>query len=260
MKANYLPKNRLRHPYFRRIAVLAVVFVFGIFVFSFFDGTIITIVSPAWKAENIIARSLRNSFIYLRSQKMLVAENVVLKEKVSSLETEILSLLSKRVQENILLELVGRRLNSNMVAAAVLTHPPQTPYDIIIIDAGSEDSVTLGSEVSLPEGPILGAVLEVFPKRARVKLLSASGEETNAILERNDVPIVLEGTGGGSFKFILPRDIRVEKGDRILSPSITPSLLAVVAEVSTQSTDSFQEVLAQSPTNIFAIRFVFVTP
>src|SRR3989338_1750424 len=152
---------------------------------------------------------------------MLVAENVVLKEKVSSLETEILSLLSKRVQENILLELVGRRLNSNMVAAAVLTHPPQTPYDIIIIDAGSEDSVTLGSEVSLPEGPILGAVLEVFPKRARVKLFSASGEETNAILERNDVPIVLEGTGGGSFKFILPRDIRVEKGDRIISRSVS---------------------------------------
>lgn len=260
MKANYLPKNRLRRPYFRRIAILAVVFVFGAFVFSFFDGAIISIVSPAWRAENIIARSLRNSFTLFSSQKTLVAENAALKEKVSSLEADIFSLSSEMIQENVLLELVGRRPDSNMVAAAVLTRPPQTPYDIIIIDTGSEESVALGSEVSLPEGPILGAVSEVFPKRARVKLFSASGEETNAVLERDGVSVVLEGAGGGSFKFIIPRDIRVEKGDKILSLGIVPSLLAIVREVSTRSTDSFQEVLAQGPTNIFALRFVFVTP
>ena len=260
MKVNYLQKNRLRHPYFRRIVFLITIFVFGAFIFSFFDGTIISIVSPAWRAENVIARSLRNSLALFGSQKTLVTENAALKERVFSLEAEILSLSSKSIQENILLELVGRKQDSNMVAAAVLTHPPQTPYDIIIIDVGSEESVALGSEVFLPEGPILGTVSEVFSKRARVKLFSSSGEETNAAFERDGVPVVLKGAGGGNFKFILPRDIRVEKGDRIFSLDITPALLATVAEVNIRSTDSFQEVLAQGPTNIFALRFVFVTP
>ena len=198
---------------------------------SFFDTAIISIVSPIWKVKNVMTTG-----------------------------NEVLSISKEQTQENILLELVGRKQKSNMVVAAVLTHPPQTPYDVIIIDAGSNESITIGSEVSLPEGPILGVVSEVFSKRAKVKLFSASGEETNAILERNNVPIILVGTGGGNFRLTLPRDIAIEKGDRILSPDITSRLLATVGEVSVRPTDSFKEVLAKGPTNIFALRFVFITP
>src|SRR3989339_757666 len=102
--------------------------------------------------------------------------------------------------------------------------------------------------LSLPEGPILGVVSEVFSKSAKVKLFSASGEETNAVLERNSVPVTLVGGGGGNFKLTLPRDIAIEKGDRILSPDITSRPLATVGEISVRPTDSFKEVLAKSPT------------
>jgi|SRR3989344_448681 len=231
MKVNYLPKNRLRHSYFRRIIILVAIFISGAVILSFFDTAIISIVSPIWKVKNVMTTG-----------------------------NEVLSISKEQTQENILLELVGRKQKSNMVVAAVLTHPPQTPYDVIIIDAGSNESITIGSEVSLPEGPILGVVSEVFSKRAKVKLFSASGEETNAILERNNVPIILVGTGGGNFRLTLPRDIAIEKGDRILSPDITSRLLATVGEVSVRPTDSFKEVLAKGPTNIFALRFVFITP
>ena len=144
--------------------------------------------------------------------------------------------------------------------AAVLTRPPQTPYDVILIDVGSNASITSGSEVSLPEGPILGTVSEVFSKKAKVKLFSTSGEETNAILERGSVPVILVGRGGGNFKITLSRDITVEKGDRILSADVFSRLLAVVEDVSVNSTDSFKEILAKSPANLFSLRFVFVTP
>ncbi len=231
MKANYLQKNRSKQPYFRRILTLITIFLSGAVVFYFFDSTVISILSPVWKAKNVIMTG-----------------------------NEVLPILNQQTEVNRLLELVGRKQNINMVVAAVLTHPPQTPYDIIIIDAGSNESIAVGSEVSLPEGPILGVVSEVFSKRARIKLFSTSGEETNAILERNNVPVVLVGTGGGNFKLTLPRDTTVEKGDKILSPNIVPRLLAVVGEININSTDSFKEVLAKSPTNIFTIRFVFVAP
>jgi len=183
-----------------------------------------------------------------------------LEEKVSSLEIELTSLSIRQTQESVLSTLLGREHESNKVLVAVLTHPPQTPYDFLIIDAGANQSITLGREVSLPEGPILGRVSEVFSRSAKVKLFSASGEEINAVLERNNVPITLLGTGGGNFKVILPRDVAVENGDKILSANINSQLLAVVGEVSVQSTDSFKEVLAKSPTNIFSLRFVFVMP
>lgn len=260
MKVNYLPKNRLKHPYFRRIFALVAIFALGAIVFSFFGGAIISMTAPVWKAENVIIQSLRNGFTFFNSQQALVEENTVLKEKLSSLEIEILSLSSKQAQENTLLELIGRRQKPNMIAAAVLTHPPQTPYDVIVIDAGYNESIALNSIVSLPEGPILGVVSEVFSKTAKVKLFSAAGEETNAILERDNIPVTLVGAGGGNFKLIFPRDIAVERGDRILSADISSHLLAIVEEISARPTDSFKEVLAKSPANIFVLRFVFVTP
>ena len=237
-----------------------VIFMSGAIIFSLFDAAIISIISPIWKTENVITRSLENGVTFFSSRNALVRENTLLKERLSSLETEILSLSSLRDQEDTLLALLGRKQENNIVAATVLTHPPQTPYDIIIIDAGSNASIALGAEVSLPEGPILGVVSEVFSRRAKVRLFSASGEETNAILERNNVPVTLVGAGGGNFKFIIPRDIAVEKEDRILSADIASRLLAVVEDISVRSTDSFKEVLARSPANIFVLRFVFVRP
>ena len=218
MKVNYLPKNRLKFPYWKRILVLLVIFFAGTIVFSFLGSTIVSLVSPVWEAENVIVSG----------------ENVT--------------------------PVIDRRTKSGLIVATVLTYPPQTPYDIIIIDIGSNDSVVIGGEVSMSEGPLLGLVSEVFSRRAKVKLFSASGEETSAILERNDMPITLEGRGGGNFRISLPRDMEIEKGDRILSADISARLMAIVEDVTVQPTDAFKEVLAKSPTNIFALRFFFLAP
>jgi len=260
MKANYLPKNRSKHLFFRPVLALVIVLISGAIIFSVLDRTIISAVAPAWRAENVIIRSWRSGLAFFSSRQALSAENTALKERLTSLELSILSMSKNSIQEDTILEWAGRRQVSNMIVAAVLTHPPQTPYDTVVIDAGSNDSVALGSTVSLPEGPVLGTISEVFPKLARVKLFSASGEETNAILERNSVPITLVGAGGGNFKLMLPRDIAIEVGDRILVANITARLLGIVGDVSIEPTDAFKQVLAKSPANIFALRFVFVTP
>ena len=93
-----------------------------------------------------------------------------------------------------------------------------------------------------------------------MKLFSTSGEESNAVLERGEIPVVLEGIGGGNFKITLPRDIAVERGDRILSPDIEANLVAIVEDVRLTQTDSFKTVLARSPVNIFSLRLVIVRP
>ena len=225
-----------------------------------FDSGLISLISPLWRAENAVSRSLYNGVIFFQSQRALVNENTTLKEKLSSLEIEILSLSKDRDDRNRYLELLGRKQNSNMVLASVLTHPPQTPYDVIIIDLGLNESISSDSEVFLPEGPILGRVSEVFRKNAKVKLFSSAGEETSAVLERGDLPVTLVGVGAGNFKMTIPRDVEVQIGDRVLSLGVSSHLLAIVGEVSVSSTDSFKEVLARGPANIFALRFVFVVP
>ncbi|MEX2014151.1 MAG: rod shape-determining protein MreC [Parcubacteria group bacterium] len=260
MKVNYLPKNRSRNPNSRRIVILVGIFILGAVAFPFLDGVIISIVSPVWKAENAVSRSLKKSFDLFGSQKALVEENASLREKILSLEAEAAALSGGRAEVEALLRLLGRKSAPSMVAAAVLTRPPQTPYDVIVIDAGANESIAIGSKVSLPEGPLVGLVSELFRESAKVQLFSADGQETNAVLERNNVPVILVGTGGGNFRMELPRETRVERGDRVLSLGLDSRHLATVGEISLKPTDSFKEVLAKSPTNIFALRFVFITP
>jgi len=260
MKGNFLQKNRLRQPHTRRILILLGIFLAGSILFNIFDSIVVSVVSPIWRAENSVSRSLRNIADFIGSQEKLIKENADLREKVSSLEIEVMSLSREQALEDTLRELAGRKPDPETKIATVLTHPPQTPYDIIIIDAGSSDGVLVGKEVYLPEGPSLGAISEVFSNRSRVKLFTSSGEETNAVLERNNVPVVLHGLGAGNFRLTLPRDTAVEPGDKILSPELSSRLMAVVGEVIIQPTDSFKEVLAKSPANIFILRYVFVTP
>ena len=142
----------------------------------------------------------------------------------------------------------------------MLTRPPQSPYDLIITDAGEHEHVVIGSRVRLLEGSEIGVVSEVESHFSRVKLFSTSGEKTNAVLERSQIPVVLEGVGGGNFRISVPRDVAVVVGDRILSSALDASLLAVVADIKVTATDSFKEVLARSPANIFSIRFVSISP
>lgn len=257
---NYLQRNRSKHSYLKQILVLIAIFVSSALLLPLLDGLFVSVFAPVWRTENTVIRSMREGVAHLNSRKNLVAENVHLKEKVSSLELQVDSLELELNKESTFLELIERKSLSGAVVASVLTYPPQTPYDVVVIDAGANDLVQVGSKVSLPEGPILGYVAEVFPSTARVRLFSTSGEETNAVLERHNVATTLVGFGAGTFKISIPRDIEVEVGDRILSTDTEASLIAVVEEIRVEPTDSFKTILARSPANIFGVRFLFIKP
>lgn len=176
------------------------------------------------------------------------------------MELELSALSLASAENERLLALLGRSARQGAITSAVLTYPPQSPYDLLIIDAGTRDGVSAGASVALPEGPELGVVEEVMENFSRVKLFSTSGEKVQAVLERTQTPVELLGTGGGNFKIVVPRDTAVEIGDRVLSARLDAALLAVVEEVSLEATDSFKEILAKSPINIFSVRFVTVLP
>lgn len=256
MKVNYRPKRSLKQGYFKPIVILVTVFVLGAIIFPLFEGFLVSASSPIWGTENTFTRKFARLSGFLKTKNVLVRENAELKEELSALKLE--SLASGWEAGDLLLAERSEVLGA--VPASVILHPPRTPYDVIIIDAGSKDSITLGDKVSLPEGLGLGTISEVFETKAKVRLYSTSGEETEAFLERDNLSVILEGQGGGNFKLNLSHERVVERGDRIFSSGLSPELLAVVAEINARPTDAFKEVLAYSPANIFDLRFVLVRP
>ncbi|MDP2651226.1 MAG: rod shape-determining protein MreC, partial [bacterium] len=228
--------------------------------FTLAGSTLLAALSPVWKAENRFAKGFSTAFLWVHSKEALIARNQELAENLESLETELVFLRSARERELALLELLGRVESRGSILASVLIRPPETPYDILIIDAGERHGVKKGSRVSMPEGPALGEITEVESRTSRVRLYSSSGEKVNAYLERNNMPVILQGSGGGNFRLILPRDVAIEVGDRILAAEVTSELLAVVGDINMSATDSFKEVIAISVANIFTQRYVLVSP
>lgn len=247
----YLPRSRGRHPYSKKVLFLLGVFVVGAVFFYISKPLWLPIIAPVWKSENVASRTINNFFGSIRSKHALSTENAILKEKVSSLELELSVLRIEGVVENKI---------ADGILAAVLVRPPQSLYDFLVIDRGSDHGVTNGAKAYMPEGPELGLVAEVFNDQSRVRLLTSSGEKTSAVLERHQVPVVIEGVGGGNFYIKVPRETEVEVGDRILSADLDGGLLAVVGSVTLKSTDSFKEVLAKSPASIWTTRLLLIRP
>lgn len=259
MKTNYPLRSRTRRGHTRRNIIITLLVLFiGAGVFTLFGGALRGVVAPLWQGQNILTRGAHNLLGWFYTKDHLIRENEALREMLVSRDVELISLRSVKESEGRLLSMLGRTSPYKVVLATVLVRPPETPYDILVIDAGERDGVRVGDEVVLPEGPSLGTVSDVSGSTSEVRLYTSSGVETSAILERHEIPVTLTGQGGGNFRITMPRDVEVEEGDRILSVGLPSELLAVVGKINMTPTDSFKEVLARGASNIFTLRYIIV--
>jgi cell shape-determining protein MreC len=260
MKTNFLPKNSFRKKQSgtgRLVLIIASVFILGVLFFSYLGGYLSNLFIPLWNSKTFISSGAENLFASLRSKDALISENNKLRENLASDEELIVSLRAIASSRDDLISSFGRSFQSG-IPASVLVHPPETPYDIILVDAGESLGVRPQSEVTTPEGVSIGIVSDIFSRSARVKLYSTAGERTDAVLERGSMPVTLIGRGGGNLEFTLPRDKAVMVGDRILTPNLAASLVAVVGEIDVSPTDSFKTIFVRSPINPSEIRHVVI--
>ena len=160
---------------------------------------------------------------------------------------------------------LGRDAEVKRILAGVLLHPPATPYDTLVIDAGEAEGVAVGDVVSAGGTVVLGTISEVYTHAARVVLYSAPGQKYDAFLHHTNpsgtggtVPLAVEGQGGGSLQARLPAGTPVSAGDTALLPGIAGGLSAAVSRVEHAAGESFSTVYFSLPADIFALRFVEV--
>jgi cell shape-determining protein MreC len=259
MKTNYRPRNSAIGHNRKRLGITLGILIVGILIFSFLRNPLINITAPFWKS-NFFSRTFLGTVALVRSKESLENENQSLKAQLDSYNSLVVSSRVLEDSRDQLLTYFNRASTTPGIAAAVLVHPPETPYDMLVIDAGTSEGVALGNRVSLPEGVVIGNVSQVSTYSARVDLYSGSGNTTDAVLERNSLPVTLIGQGGSNFEFDLPKGVAVEDGDKILSPNIRSEMIAVVGDVESDPTDSLEHVYARSVVDVFTLRFVLVKP
>jgi cell shape-determining protein MreC len=258
---NYLQRNRPKKNWLFVKNGLLIVFLFGLGVcISYFTkGPILSLTSRIWRAENTSTRFVSLVLSSLKSKSKLQSENEKLQRELESYRIRFLS-SDIQVNSESLSDLILGADSYGGIVAPVLVHPPRTAYDSLIVDVGLKDGLRVGSKVILPEGPLVGEVSEVFARQAKIKLYSTPGEKVDVIIANGGFASVLVGEGGGSFRLSIPRDQEILIGDKLISRHLDERLVAIVEDVTMKPTDSFKDVLARTPANIFNLRFVLIIP
>jgi cell shape-determining protein MreC len=137
----------------------------------------------------------------------------------------------------------------------VIARPPQSPYDTLVLNIGSEDGVRLDAGVWWPAGVYLGKVIDVRFRSAVVQLLSAPGVIHPASISAT--PVTTLGQGGGEFYAEVPQDRAVSVGTVIISDQYNLPL-GVVAATQIISATNMQALYITRFVSAASLEYVYV--
>ncbi len=224
----------------------------------FLQRLFMPLAEPFWAFHDRASAAATAVYAFFTDKTALTDEINNLSAENETLRVQ-LSIANEAAAENqALLKLGGRDPKQAYVTAAVLSRPPITAYDTLLIDAGTVEGVTQGSLVTADGGVVIGDIAEVSAHGATVSLLSSPGRETNVLIGTNKIPVPARGNGGGNFEARVPKDQPVAVGDPVVAPGINPLMFGVVGAVTTEPSDPFSLVDFTLPINQNTIRFVSV--
>ena len=214
--------------------------------------------TPLLKISHLTSEKWNNFTFIFKDKNRLGEEIERLTSQKTALEKEILTFDYLRSENEELKSLLSRDDNKKFILASIVSRPPQSPYDVIIIDAGTVDGTELGMKVIAYSNIIIGHITEVFSKSSKVILISSPGEETNVFIENAKAAAVSVGLGGGNMEIKIPSSIQVSSGDAIMTMGTFPLLAGTVEKIEMNLSDPFQKILFRLPVNFQQIKHIMI--
>ncbi len=246
--------------FFSVLTILAIVI--GIFFIAIGPkktaSAVANIGNSIFRLKRSVAEGLTEGAQLSESKNTLINQKNELLNTLKEQEASIATLTTIQDENAKLTEMLARKKETTqLIMARILAKPNQSPYDTLVIDAGSAEGMRYGAKVFARGDIPIGTIAESDTHASKVKLFSTSGEKTKAVIVGKDIFIDLEGQGGGTFQTTLPRDVVIEKGTAVATID-DGSTIAIMEETLADSRDPFQRILFRSPVNIFELRFVGV--
>lgn len=144
------------------------------------------------------------------------------------------------------------------VVAGVVARPPESPYDTLVLSAGSEDGVGIGMRAFGLGGVPLGVVSSVSNNFSRITLFSAPGMTINGLVERANFPLTITGAGAGAMTASAARSAGIAAGDAVFAPG--PGMLPIGTVVRVDSDPASPSITLRimPALNLFSIAWVVI--
>lgn len=221
------------------------------------NSYIFPVIRPVVNLRNVVFSGIQNNLLILREKKNLELEAISLKEKILALEADKESFKTALKENEEFKNIFGRKENKELLLAYVLTRPGYGLYNGLIIDAGIKQGVETRMAVTAYGDFLLGYVEEASGGSSKVKLISSPDEELDVFIE-GKVAASAKGLGGETMQVVLPRDIEVSPGDRILANSSSNFFVGAVEKITKEPSDPFQKIIFHLPVNIQELRRVYL--
>ncbi len=195
-----------------------------------------------------------------KSKASLEAENDDLRKLVAEKEALLTDQSFLERQNADLRSSLYFKQDTGRLLVQVLSKPPFTPFDVIIIGSGEAEGVKKGDAVML--GSIyLGTVESVESDSSRIRLLSAPGTDIESYIGNDALPALLKGKGGGNFEATLPQGSKVSEGDLVVSYHGTvPFMVGSVSKIIDNNDNTLMTILLTLPFNLYSLSHVEIIP
>lgn len=249
---------RLLNPAMLRGGVIVVCIVIAVVVVRVvFPNAFVALLTPLWKAGDAASASVGGVGIFFSDKHKLSATLDTLQNENAAMQAENVA-LKARVSD--LTRLLGTRTESVPgVLAGVLARPPVSPYDVLVVDRGTEDGVQSGVLVYGAGGVPLGSVAAATGRSSRVLLYSSPGKETAGWVGETRIPVTVVGEGSGALYTKVARDAGVVVGAQVYvaGPGALPIGEVVWVEDNPAATEL--RVHIRPSTNPFNITWVTIS-
>ena len=255
MKRTYLAK---RNAFFSRENItpgsLAMAFaLIALFTRVVLPDAFFAIITPATRVSSNISNYAHFVLSSFDNAALLEKQNENLTNRNISLTNENQALAQKLSDISPLLD--GSTSKEGIIAG-VITRPPESAYDTLLVNVGEASGSSVGMEAFGARGVPIGLVTATSAKSSRVTLFSAPNISINAWVGKNKLPILLRGAGGGAFNAVVPRTAMVTAGDLVYIPGPGALPIGSVARVDSDSSSPSSNLRIQGGTNIFSITWI----
>jgi cell shape-determining protein MreC len=265
--------------------VLAILFLVGLSFAAphLFSGPLQILAQPFVAVRNTLSNGITAIFAQLESKASLEASNTALIKQNTFFNLVVEERDYYQNQDAHLETILGEIASSSnaklasaggsLIAAGIISKPGFSPYDSMVIAAGTNEGIQAGDIVLADTATTIGSVSSVSADTATVVAFSSPGQTTNVLIGSSSVEVAANGLGGGTLEVHLPRTTDVSVGDIVtlaatpVAHSHTPAknplntlgdIIGRVSVATATPAEPFQDVLFTSPVNINELSTVLI--
>jgi len=224
------------------------------------------IFSPIEKLFSNIGKGFVGFFQMLISIGNLNQENIELKQKNLTLETEIAQLKEVKKENDFLKQTLEISKTEYVIeeVATVVGKDIQGIQDWVLINKGSNDDIKEGMIAISQEKALVGRIIEALEGYSKVMLISHKDSTVSAILENSRTEgLVKRSEKGGLFMDFIPNTEKIEINEKVITSgmdNLYPKgiIVGTIESIDLSDNQIFQKIIISPAINFSKLENVII--